>query len=127
MRNSRIHSSWERARGSPRPTRAERTLRSWASAPSPSASPRSAERCLATVAGERPGALELVAVGAHRLGREVVGGGRAEEGGEGAVDGGVGAARLARALARRELGRPRGQRAGVDDVADRRGGPLQLR
>jgi hypothetical protein len=77
-----------------------------------------------------PGALERVAVGAHRLRGQFLGAGvRAEEGTEGAVDGGVGAPRLGRALARGDLRRANGQAGGVNELADqgRRGGTaLQL-
>jgi hypothetical protein len=51
--SSRANSACDSARGSPRATLAERTVRTSASAPTAAASPRIAERCLAIVAGVR--------------------------------------------------------------------------
>ena len=112
IRNSRAHSSGDSARGSPRATRAERTLRS-----ARRRRARRRGRATPTGTGDRrrraAGALERVAVGARpprwprpprwRAGRRTR---------RSAVHGRVRAPRLRRALARGDLPRPRREAAG---------------
>jgi len=98
-----------------------------ASAPSASARPRRADRCLAKVAGERP-ALERVAVGAHRRGGEVGAGSvGAEERGELAKHRSAGASRLGRTLTCGDLAGELGQAVcGPDQLTDDGGPPDEV-
>lgn len=115
--SSRANSSCDSARGSPRATPAERTVRMSASAPTAAARPRNRGEMLGDRRRRAVGVLERVRVRAYGVGSEVLDGGvLAEEGEQRAVHAGVRAARLQGALTSGDLRSAHTQAARVDDV-----------